>query len=346
MYRKNMNLKAFVMILFTLSIVFGCLTMPAAATIKELTETLNRFGIGSNSSTAAKTGTVHVNTNLNVRSGPWGDVIGTLNNAANVEIIAAEGEWLKIKYNGGTAYVHSSYVNVNATGTPQSSSCFSGSVTARTGLNVRSGPWGAVIGLLNYGTPVTVKGKTGEWYVITYNGRDAYVHVSYIASGSVAANPQPGNPQPSQPSAQPARPPVAVGGFVFPVQEYCSFSDRSYSCHAKGGSPFNQGVDIFGKIGLQLYACKSGRISSSYGYDSTGGNRLHVVDGSGNDYYYAHLNGFANVRPGMNVSAGTVVGYLGKTGNAAKTDAHLHFSMVDGGNRSVDPTSLLRSSKR
>ncbi|GAB4271751.1 MAG: hypothetical protein Kow0029_09670 [Candidatus Rifleibacteriota bacterium] len=57
-------------------------------------------------------GYVRVNTRLNVRTAPWGKIIGKLYDGDKVKILGREGDWLKIYYNGGTAYVHSHYVNI------------------------------------------------------------------------------------------------------------------------------------------------------------------------------------------------------------------------------------------
>jgi hypothetical protein len=59
-------------------------------------------------------GFVNVNTRLNVRTGPWGKIIGKLYDGDKIKIIGREGDWLKIRYNGGVAYVHSHYVEVGA----------------------------------------------------------------------------------------------------------------------------------------------------------------------------------------------------------------------------------------
>ena len=56
-------------------------------------------------------GYVRVNTSLNVRTGPWGTIIGSLYNNDRVRIIGREGNWYKIEHNGGVADVHSWYVS-------------------------------------------------------------------------------------------------------------------------------------------------------------------------------------------------------------------------------------------
>ncbi|MFZ2957261.1 MAG: SH3 domain-containing protein [Candidatus Ozemobacteraceae bacterium] len=55
-----------------------------------------------------------------------------------------------------------------------------GTVNVSTSLNVRLAPWGKIIGKLKKGDKVTITGKSGEWYIISYNGKKAYVHSHYI----------------------------------------------------------------------------------------------------------------------------------------------------------------------
>lgn len=56
-------------------------------------------------------------------------------------------------------------------------------VTARSGLNVRSGPGKShsIYGALTYGSVVMVTEISGEWSVISYNGRTGYVYSEYLA---------------------------------------------------------------------------------------------------------------------------------------------------------------------
>lgn len=214
------------------------------------------------------TGKVIVSSSLNVRSGPWGDVIGTLGPNARVTIIGVFGDWYKIEFNGKTAYVHASWVQregegakpfphrgwVNAVGglnvrrvpngdvigtikdqrevqilgvsgdfykikwgndeafvsrryidtnvpdrpandgvTPMK---FTGYVTADIGLNVRTAPWGSIDTTLPCGAAVHVTGKKDDWYRISYNGKERWVHANYIdkqKGGSSGPSTQPGS---------------------------------------------------------------------------------------------------------------------------------------------------------
>ena len=60
----------------------------------------------------------------------------------------------------------------------------------------------------------------------------------------------------------------------------------------------------------------------------------------GNRYYGAHLDSYG--ADGY-VSAGTVVGTVGNTGNARYTSPHLHFEVMLGGSSSVNPTPYVRA---
>lgn len=57
---------------------------------------------------------------------------------------------------------------------------------ANDACNVRSVPstesQDTVIGGVTYGEQVTVKGKSGDWYIIDYNGQDAYVSAEFIST--------------------------------------------------------------------------------------------------------------------------------------------------------------------
>nr|WP_300184666.1 SH3 domain-containing protein [uncultured Agathobaculum sp.] len=59
------------------------------------------------------------------------------------------------------------------------------SVTANSGLNVRSGPGTSysILGALAYGSSITVSAVENGWATINYSGKTAYVSASYIKQG-------------------------------------------------------------------------------------------------------------------------------------------------------------------
>ncbi len=123
-------------------------------------------------------GTVDVDSSLNVRTGPWGDVTGTLGPNAKVTIVGQVGDWYKIEYHGKTAYVHSAYVRRPGEG--QKPFPRQGWVNARLGLNVRRVPHGDVIGTLKDQKAVEIIGEAGDWYKIRWGNNEAFVSKKYI----------------------------------------------------------------------------------------------------------------------------------------------------------------------
>ncbi|MGH2724245.1 MAG: murein hydrolase activator EnvC family protein [Actinomycetota bacterium] len=101
----------------------------------------------------------------------------------------------------------------------------------------------------------------------------------------------------------------------------------------RSGGRTHQGVDMMGPYGTPVYAAQSGSVSHSS--SSLGGNQAYVYAGNGDYTFYAHLQGYSDASG--NVSAGTLIGYIGDTGNATGTP-HLHFEYHPGGGAAVNPT--------
>lgn len=56
-------------------------------------------------------GVIDVDTYLNIRNGPWKNIIGNLNSGDKIKIVGKEGDWFKIVNGGSFAYVHAYYVS-------------------------------------------------------------------------------------------------------------------------------------------------------------------------------------------------------------------------------------------
>lgn len=138
-------------------------------------------------------GTVNVTTTLNIRSGPWGDILGSLGPGAQVTIVGQVGDWYRIQYGGKEAFVHSSYVKRPGEG--EKPFPRTGWVNAATGLNVRRVPHGDVIGTLRDQSPVEILGVTGDFYKIKWGENEAFVSRRYIDT-DVPANPSANQVQP------------------------------------------------------------------------------------------------------------------------------------------------------
>jgi peptidoglycan LD-endopeptidase LytH len=131
---------------------------------------------------------------------------------------------------------------------------------------------------------------------------------------------------------RPGASPGVLGGpgWNCPVQGSVSFGD-TWGAPRSGGRR-HQGVDMIGAIGLPLIAVVDGIATAKE--NTLGGRTVSLVGADGNRYYYAHLDDWGTLGQ---VSAGTVIGYLGKTGNARFSIEHLHFEIHPGGGSAVNP---------
>ncbi len=103
----------------------------------------------------------------------------------------------------------------------------------------------------------------------------------------------------------------------------------------------HEGIDIFAKRGTPVVSSTEG-IVSQVGTNRLGGLVVWVMGPGGQRHYYAHLDGYADVEPGMRIEAGRVLGFVGDTGNAKGTPPHLHYGIYDTGG-AINPYPLLKA---
>ena len=102
----------------------------------------------------------------------------------------------------------------------------------------------------------------------------------------------------------------------------------------------HEGIDIFAKRGTAVRAATEG-IVLRVGSNRLGGQVVWVLGPGGQRHYYAHLDSFSDVAPGMRIEQGRVLGTVGNTGNARTTPPHLHYGVYGVGG-AVNPYPLLR----
>jgi murein DD-endopeptidase MepM/ murein hydrolase activator NlpD len=116
---------------------------------------------------------------------------------------------------------------------------------------------------------------------------------------------------------------VASGDWVCPVQGARTFRDSWGD--ARSGGRAHKGVDIMSPRGTPVVNPVSGVVTTRG--DRLGGLSMHVQGDDGNYYYGTHLDSYSGATG--HLPAGTVIGYVGDTGNAQGT--HLHFETHIGG---------------
>lgn len=100
-----------------------------------------------------------------------------------IELQDRDGIWL-------TKWLGAAIDAAASTAAPSVSSSESAyKVNAQSGLNVRSGPGTnySKLGALAYGETITVTGTSGQWSIVDYNGKTAYVYSSYLIPAGDAA---------------------------------------------------------------------------------------------------------------------------------------------------------------
>lgn len=95
----------------------------------------------------------------------------------------------------------------------------------------------------------------------------------------------------------------------------------------RSGGRQHHGIDIFAAQGTEVKATAPGKIVKLY-LSKRGGITIYQASEDGAlVFYYAHLNGYASdLKVGMPVARGQVIGYVGQTGNAPVP--HLHFEVL------------------
>lgn len=113
------------------------------------------------------------------------------------------------------------------------------------------------------------------------------------------------------------------------TQHFGNASSRYVSGH-------HTGLDIGCRYGSPIYAATDGVVTFA-GWNGPYGREVRVKLNDAFTTSYHHMSAFA-VHRGQNVSAGTVLGYIGSTGNS--TGPHLHFEVRVNG-KAVDPEPYL-----
>lgn len=143
------------------------------------------------------------------------------------------------------------------------------------------------------------------------------------------------SPSPSRTaSATPTRPATntpPAWRYVFPIQP------AQAADFAEGGHPY-PATDLFALEGTHFVAVTDGVVDfvsytdrwdpSTADMSLAGGLCVAILGDDGVRYYGSHLSTIASgIAPGVRVSAGQLLGTVGRSGNALGTPAHVHFGI-------------------
>lgn len=101
---------------------------------------------------------------------------------------------------------------------------------------------------------------------------------------------------------------------------------------------YHKGIDLAARLGSSVRAAASGTVIMA-GRDSSGAVDVEIRHADGYVTMYGHLDPSLQVAVGDQVTAGQTVGKVGMTGHT--TGPHLHFALLDGGGKAVDPSPYL-----
>ena len=246
---------------------------------------------------SAPDGTATATEVVNVRSGAstLTPVLGVLRVGESIGVTGqANGGWVPVNYNGRAGYVYAAYLSFDSSTTtppvstpteepsagstdkPSDGSTVTGSGTAKTALNVRSGPSAndRVIHILAAGERIDVRGEAQDgWVPVIWNGQDGWVASQYLTLNSQTT------PETTPETEAPSDPETPAGGST-------AFTTSALNLRTGPGTshqvvrvlPINTQVALTGvtqdgfsqvKDGSQLYWVSTAYLSSNAATTST-----------------------------------------------------------------------------
>lgn len=114
---------------------------------------------------------------------------------------------------------------------------------------------------------------------------------------------------------------------IIPVEDVSESALRDTFFDSRDGR-IHEALDIMAPRHTPVRAVEDGRVVRLF-TSKAGGLTVYMFDPSEQFcYYYAHLDRYAEgLKEGQTVSRGTVIGYVGSTGNASPSAPHLHFAI-------------------
>ena len=170
----------------------------------------------------------------------------------------------------------------------------------------------------------------------------ACVPLAAVAKPEPSVVETPGSePAPAPPLAQASAPAAAFDAGVpvadqllIPVAGINARALKDTFNEARGSERRHEALDILAPKGTQVFAVADGKVAKLF-TSKPGGLTVYQFDTSEKfAYYYAHLDRYApDLKDGMNLKRGDLVGYVGVSGNADPQTPHLHFAIFELGSQ-------------
>lgn len=138
------------------------------------------FGAGAGTTITARVYTSGGNLNLRQTASAWALVLTSIPNGTEISVLEKGDSWCRVSWQGTTGYVMTDYLSFSGA---QAMNTKGWIVTGISGsVNVRqSASYSATaISAFAPGTQITITGKEGEWYAVTWGSVSGYVHADYV----------------------------------------------------------------------------------------------------------------------------------------------------------------------
>ena len=133
--------------------------------------------------------------------------------------------------------------------------------------------------------------------------------------------------------------PPSNASWITPVSGYTLTSPFGMRKHpVLGYNRMHNGIDMACPQGTPIYATRAGKVTTAAYQAGGAGNYVSINHLDGFSSIYMHMTHYV-VKPGQNVSAGQLIGYVGSTG--ISTGPHLHFGISYAGTY-VNPLAYIR----
>ncbi len=104
----------------------------------------------------------------------------------------------------------------------------------------------------------------------------------------------------------------------------------------------HEGQDILAPVGTLIFS-PTDAVIIRIGFGKTEGNYVFTANPGGETFVYMHLDTFApGIGYGTILKPGSLIGFVGKTGNAKDGPSHLHFEIHDNTNLPTNPFPRLK----